>query len=371
MNHTVPPTCTASATIDFPAVADYVAPILASLATHDMTVTPDAKGYAVASSFGHAFLEVQPGKLLVRVEARSWQRLNRMKHAVAGPIGFIAARERLDIDWHGGVAGLAPVEDLREVRVVQVRSLTRSMRRIVFEGDDLAHLDRIDQMHCRLIFAPKGVDEPVWPMLDERGHVVWPGGKLPTRVYTIRHVDADKGQLSIDFCLHAAAGPATAWALSAAPGDRVGVIGPAAGGLKPASFHVLVGDETGLPGIARILERLPDDARGVAFIEVQDSEAELALAPRAGMRVHWLHRAGAAAGSTMLLAQAVHGIAWPADRSGVLVWGGCEYRSFREIHRYLKQNVGLPASQQVLYSHWHRTLSEEQIIEIGGEAYLP
>jgi len=25
----------------------------------------------------------------------------------------------------------------------------------------------------------------------------------------------------------------------------------------------------------------------------------------------------------------------------------------------------------VLYSHWHRRLSEEQIIEIGAEAYLP
>ena len=51
-------------------------------------------------------------------------------------------------------------------------------------------------------------------------------------------------------------------------------------------------------------------------------------------------------------------------------WGGCEHKAFRAIHRYLRHDLGLPAARQVLYSYWHRTLSEEQIIEIGAPAYL-
>ena len=48
----------------------------------------------------------------------------------------------------------------------------------------------------------------------------------------------------------------------------------------------------------------------------------------------------------------------------------CEHKAFRAIHRYLRHDLGLPAARQVLYSYWHRTLSEEQIIEIGAPAYL-
>src|SRR5690606_20520906 len=137
--------------------------------------------------------------------------------------------------------------------------------RIVFLGDDLARFDRPDQLHCRLIFQPKDVASPQWPVLDDRGHVVWPKQrKLPTRVYTIRRIDAARGEIAIDFAVHDTPGPATRWALAAAPGDVVGILGPAADGPKPAAFYVLAGDETGLPGIARILERLPRQARGLA-----------------------------------------------------------------------------------------------------------
>lgn len=363
--------CTASARIAFPTLADYLEPILASIATHDMTVAPQGDHYQVTAAFGRATLHALPGQLRIEVEAQDPQALNRMKHALTGPIGFIAARERLLIEWTGDEGGLAPLADLRVVRVAAVQALTPHLRRIVFEGDDLAHLDRADQLHCRLIFAPKDDAAPVWPMLDDHGRVVWPGRKMATRVYTLRAIDAARGTLTIDFALHEDAGPATQWALAAAPGDQVGVVGPAAGGPKPASFYVFVGDETALPGIARILETLPDDACGHACIEVRDGAEELPLQKPPGVRLQWLHRGNAPSGTTTLLPDAVRALAWPADLGGVFVWGGCEHKAFRTIHRYLKVDIGLAPVQQVLYSHWHRKLSEEQIIEVGGQAYLP
>lgn len=70
-------------------------------------------------------------------------------------------------------------------------------------------------------------------------------------------------------------------------------------------------------------------------------------------------------------APAIRPVEWPINLEKVFFWGGCEHKAFREIHRILRKDIRLPREQQVLYSHWHRSLSEEQIIEVGGAAYLP
>lgn len=362
---------TATAVVDFPRVDEFLDPILASIATHDMTVERESGRYRVGSAFGTASLEARQGQLYLAIETGSPSALNRLKHALAGPIAFIAASQMLEIHWSGDEAGPAPLDDLRILHVVDAVQLTPRMRRIVFRGDDLARFDRPDQLHCRLIFQPKGLSSWQWPMLDDRGHVAWPQQrKLPTRVYTLRRVDAAKGEITIDFSLHSAAGPATAWALAAAAGDAVGIVGPAAGGPKPADFYVLAGDETGLPGIARMLEWLDAKARGVAFVEIDGPGEEQSLRRPAGVELRWLHRNGAAPGTASLLPDAVRSAAWPPALGQAFFWGGCEHRAFREIHRLLRHDIRLPRDRQILYSHWHRALSEEQIIAIGGKAYL-
>ncbi|OZI74828.1 siderophore-interacting protein [Bordetella genomosp. 12] len=361
--------CTATAIVELDALADHLEAILASIATHDMQVEQAEDHYRIRAAFGQARLTVRGAGLHIEIATPDRASLNRMKHGLAGPIGFIAAKARPRIRWMGEQTGLVALADLRVVHVVSTQALTPMMRRVVLAGEDLGHLARADQMHCRLIFAPEGEAEPAWPMLDDQGHIVWPAGKMATRVYTLRKVQGDR--ITIDFALHEHAGPATRWALSARPGARVGVVGPAAGGPRAADLHVMLGDETGLPGIARMLESLPSQARGHAFIEVRDAACEVALQAPAGVAVRWLHRGAAPAGTTLLLPQALRQVDWPQDLSGVFVWAGCEYQAFRQMHRYLKHELGLPRACQLLYSHWHRTLSEEQIIEIGGEAYLP
>lgn len=63
----------------------------------------------------------------------------------------------------------------------------------------------------------------------------WPAtGLLPSRVCTIREIDLATQTITIDFFLHAAAGPATRWAMEAHPDSMVGILGPAANGLKAA-----------------------------------------------------------------------------------------------------------------------------------------
>lgn len=146
---------------------------------------------------------------------------------------------------------------------------------------------------------------------------------------------------------------------------------PAANGPRPTKFYVLAGDETALPGIARTLEWLSDEATGHAFREVDSKADELPLEHPSGVTVHWLDRNGAAAGTTTLLPDAVGSMQWPQNLDDAFFWGGCEHKAFSPIYRNLLKDAQLSTERFVLYSHWHKSLCEKQIIAQGGKAYLP
>ncbi|EUB99228.1 Siderophore-interacting protein [Rhizobium sp. CF080] len=362
----------ATAIVPFPGLDNYLAAIVDSIATHDMAVDNRDGIYEVSSPFGRAQLEAGEGSLRLAAEAADAAGLNRLKHALVGPIAFITAKEMPHISWTGDRTEPTLPDDLRILHVIRTEDLSPRLRRVTFRGANLDRYDRKDQLHCRLIFQERGTIAPKWPMLDDNGHVVWPDdAKIPTRVYTIRHIDLERQEIAIDFALHDNPGPATRWAMNARRDDLVGMLGPAGNGPKEANFYVLAGDETALPGIARILEALPSNSTGHAFIEVGSHADELALLHPAGMSIRWLHRNGATAGTTALLETAVKTVSWPQDLQGALFWGGCEHKAFSSIYRHLRREIGLDRDRLVFYSHWHRSLSEEGIIARGAEAYLP
>ncbi|MBO0132038.1 siderophore-interacting protein [Agrobacterium burrii] len=360
------------AIVEFPRINQYVDPIVEAIATHDMTMEEVAGVHHIRSPFGNATFEPTGSGFRLTAEAVDAGGLNRLKHALVGPIGFIAARETLEIQWVGDHTDPALPDDLRILHVKSVKDIAPRFRSITFRGENLERYDRDDQLHCRLIFQPRGIAVPRWPMLDHRGHVIWPDDEaIPTRVYTIRHINAADQEITIHFALHVNPGPATRWALDARPGDLVGILGPAANGPKEADFYVFAGDETALPGIARILENLPATATGHAFIEVGSKQDELVLKSPEGVSILWLHRNGSEAGTTTLLQEALGRVQWPDNSGKVFVWGGCEHKAFSVIYRHLRKSVAIPKDRFLLYSHWHRSLSEEEIIARGAEAYLP
>ena len=73
----------------------------------------------------------------------------------------------------------------------------------------------------------------------------------------------------------------------------------------PTTFdwHLLIGDDTGLPAIARRLEELPAGTRAVVLAEVDSAADEVAFKSAAEVSVTWVHRNGAEAGSTDVLAR--------------------------------------------------------------------
>ena len=365
------PLLKAQATIPFPNVSDYLDAIVESLTAHNMVLHPDGSGHRIDSSFGTARLLPRQAALDLSVEASDPAAFNRLKFELTGLIDFVAHAEKLEIAWTGDAPGAALPPDLRVLTVRSVRDLTPRMRRISFEGQDLARYATPDQIHCRLLFQGKGISEHQWPHLNDNGRIVWPdAGKLASRIFTIRHIDPDAGTLDIDFVLHGGSGPGTSWAKAAAPGDVVGILGPAAHGPKAASWYLLAGDETGLPGIARILEGLPDSAKGVALIEVANACEEQEIDRPLGLEVRWLHRDGAGPGTTTRLADALRTLAFPADHGTLFCWIGAEFSAFRDMRAYLRTEMGLPASRVITFSHWRRGMSEEDIIEAGASAVL-
>jgi NADPH-dependent ferric siderophore reductase len=126
-----------------------------------------------------------------------------------------------------------------------------------------------------------------------------------------------------------------------------------------ADWHLLAGDETALPAIARVLESLPPLSRGVALIEVADGAEEQDLAVPEGFELRWLHRNGAAPGTTTLLADAVRSVPVPADAGTVFVWAGCEFAAFKTIRAYVRKELKLAKEQHLVTSYWRRGVSED------------
>ncbi|RKQ89808.1 NADPH-dependent ferric siderophore reductase [Mycolicibacterium mucogenicum 261Sha1.1M5] len=203
-------------------------------------------------------------------------------------------------------------------RVLRITQLTPHFTRITFGGGDLQHfgIDGLDQRIKLLLPRADGTfpelglfDGPSPAMLDwyRRWRELPDEERNPIRTYTIRAVRPELAEIDVDFVLHGTEGPASAWAQAAAPGDELIIVGPdsraasPAGGIEwnpgPARRVLLAGDETAAPAICAILESLPDDFSGEAFIEVPEAGDRLNISHPSGVTVTWLGRDGAPHGT--------------------------------------------------------------------------
>jgi NADPH-dependent ferric siderophore reductase len=252
----------------------------------------------------------------------------------------------------------APLQRYRNIRVLEVlrvEALTPHMRRIVLGGEEIAGFGT--GPNIKLIIPRPGSD-PQWPMSGPDGKAIWPAEphRPATRTYSVRRFDPTRGELTVDFVLHGDDGPASYWAARARPGDPIGVGGPGGRSIMAADFYLFAGDHTALPAISHLLEALPADAKGEAFIEIPGPEEEQALRGPAGVRVTWLHRNGQGPGRTTLLEDAVRALPWPEAR--VCAWIGCESAAVRRIRAYVRDTRGLDRRSVMAIGYWRLGMSE-------------
>jgi NADPH-dependent ferric siderophore reductase len=196
-----------------------------------------------------------------------------------------------------------------------------------------------------------------------------PAKERPTvRTYTVRSVDAERREISIDFVVHGEHGVAGPWAASATPGRPAYLTSPN-GAYAPdpaADWHLLAGDEAAVPAIGAALEALPDNAIGKVFIEVAGPEDEIALSAPAGVEVRWIYRGGRAdlvpedvAGDNAPLIAAVREAGWLPGQAQVFIHGEAQ-TVMHNLRPYIRKERGVDAKWAASISgYWRRGRTEE------------
>ncbi|WP_027348687.1 siderophore-interacting protein [Halotalea alkalilenta] len=246
--------------------------------------------------------------------------------------------------------------------VLRTERLSPRMIRVVLGGEGIDAFDEnAYAAHIKLMLPRPGQREPSLPTLGEQGPVWPPASQRPiVRTYSVRACDRDKGELVVDFVAHGDEGPASRWALAARPGDRIGIAGP--GGpmpmLKPADWTLLAGDMTALPAIAAMLERLPEDARGCALIEIPDPAERQELRHPSGVELRWLVREAKSPSESRLLLDAAIALDIPSQAS-LFAWVGGENAAVIALRDHLRDRHSLRKPMLYAVPYWKYTLDEE------------
>ena len=189
----------------------------------------------------------------------------------------------------------------RELQVARVETVGANFRRVTFHSDSLADFVSASfDDHIKLILAAE-TGEPVM------------------RDYTPRRFDTTTRELDIEFALHGD-GPAADWAAQAQVGQRVTIGGPRGSFIVPTDFdwHLLIGDETALPAVARRLEELPAGTRAIVRMAVDPADRRL-LPSAADVDLLWVDTDAALLAAIRALAlPAGEGYAWCAGEAGTM-----------------------------------------------------
>jgi NADPH-dependent ferric siderophore reductase len=252
--------------------------------------------------------------------------------------------------------------------VVRSEQLAPHMVRVVLGGNGFDTFTPVESTdaYVKLVFVRDGVDvnaleKPLtldsFKALD---HTV--------RTYTVRRVDVDRREITIDFVVHGEHGVAGPWAAAATPRQQIFVMGPS-GGYAPdpaADWHLLAGDEAGLPAISVALEALPDNAIGKVFIEVAGPQDQIELTAPAGVDVAWIYRGGRAdlvlddsAGDHAPVIAAVKEAAWLPGQVQVFIHGEAQ-AVMHNLRPYIRKERGVAAKWAGSISgYWRRGRTEE------------
>jgi NADPH-dependent ferric siderophore reductase len=242
----------------------------------------------------------------------------------------------------------------RTVTVRRAERLAPHMVRVTLQGDELEGFETpAPTQHLKLIIPEPGQDRPVLPDPSLPRGAVAPGQPRPLmRTYTIRRYEPAVRELDIDVVLHGA-GAASSWAEQVRPGGVVALAGPGGRPYAPcmdAAWYVLAGDESALPAMATLLERLPAGMPVRVVAEVATPADELELRSDAELDVTWLHRSSDGSVPGAMLAQRFERLQRP-DGDGH-VWLACEAGLMRRLRRHLLDGWRTDPGAMVTRGYW-------------------
>ncbi|WP_104524705.1 siderophore-interacting protein [Blastococcus atacamensis] len=289
------------------------------------------------------------------------------------------------------------------VRVARVRRLSESFLRVTFTGPELnAFASNGWDQRIKVLLPLPGRGTVDCPARDD-WYGAWralpPEQRMPIRTYTVRAARPELLEVDVDFVLHGATGPASAWAERAGAGDEVVLVGPNArcagptGGFEwhppvDTSCLLLAGDETAVPAICAIVESLPEGRHARVLLEVPTADDALDVAAPRGGEITWLPRQAApgvepAPRGRLLTAAVVAAVRALGDRlspspaaeladvdvdseilwdvpddtpargsSGVYAWLAGEAAVVKDLRRHLVRDVGIDRRSVAFMGYW-------------------
>jgi NADPH-dependent ferric siderophore reductase len=170
-------------------------------------------------------------------------------------------------------------------------------------------------------------------------------GTQVRRDYTPRRFSREARELVIEFALHGD-GTASSWARRAVVGQSALVGGPRGSMILPSAldWHLLAGDATALPAIARRLEELPAGSRAIVLVHAQAADRRAF----AGFEVRWFDTQDA-------LVDALQELALPEGRG--FAWGGGEASLMARVRQVLN-GKGVPREATRVSAYWKMGVAE-------------
>jgi len=247
-----------------------------------------------------------------------------------------------------------PRPRFRTVEVRRVARLGPHMVRVTVGGPELEGFERpAPTQHIKVILPDPDTGRPVLPDPSlPRGASV-PGQPRPLmRTYTIRRYDPSAEELDVDFVVHGQ-GAGSEWAERAETGGRIALAGPGGRPYQPAldaSWYVIAGDESALPAIGTLLERLRSGMKVQVLAEVPEAGDELAWNSQAQVQTTWLHRGSGSTPIGSLACEALLAASRPEGDGRV--WLACEAGVMRRMRRHLLESWGMDPSHIVTRGYW-------------------
>ena len=236
---------------------------------------------------------------------------------------------------------------VRLLQVLRTQLLSPHQLLITLGGPDLVDFVTASfDNHVKLMWAPDGLGVPELPTVGPEGLQWAPGAPRPLmRDYTPRRFDAQALELDIEFALHGD-GPAANWARQAQPGQSLAVGGPRGSFIVPVGFdwHLLVGDDSALPAIARRLEELPAGKKAIVVLALDPADRRT-LETRADVTLVWVDEPAD-------LPAAVQALQLPAGEGHA--WASGEAHAMAEVRKLLVGQHGLDKSRMRASAYWKR-----------------
>lgn len=252
---------------------------------------------------------------------------------------------------------ITPPTDVRafHASVVRVVDVSPHLRRITVGAEAIASFEvRGADQWFRTFLPLEGTTKPPLPVTEKwwpETQSMDPDVRPIIRNYTVRDVRPEQCELDIDIVVHGDAGPGSKWACNVAPGDWIGILdqGVIYAGQDSDDWQLLIGDETALPAIVRIIEGLPVDATARAYVELPSLDDAQPVPERPNVEVIWLPRPeGAEPGATVL--EAVRNAELPGG-SGY-AWISGESELVKYARRHLVNDRGMSKDAISFCGYW-------------------